>query len=224
MPSLKERPPNHEGGPPSFSQDARSDLQEPVSSDHDIEHGGPGQTRDKPLRVRYQPRDRGALIETVRLHPENMRQADALELIIVAAIVASRVDPLRWISYSRRHDWWTNARRYMPRSCTHATVVRGVDLLAAQGLLEHDRKRPGNLGWQSRFRATNALINLIEKALPSLVWVPAETILLKDEAKRLIGYPDTPDTLDLRRRLIPIVNQRGSGTRIQRRIGTHTSG
>jgi hypothetical protein len=79
--------------------------------------------------------------------------------------------------------------------------VPAVDRLADAGLLEHDRKRPFNLGWQSRFRAGPALVSFIRTATPALEHRPGEPIRLRDVAGDLMGYRDTKRTHAMRQKL-----------------------
>jgi hypothetical protein len=78
-------------------------------------------------------------------------------------------------------------------------VLPAVDELAAVGLLQHDRKVPGNLGWQSRFRATTVLQETVK--IPTVIYDPVELIRLKDRDDKLIDYRDTNNTISMRRRL-----------------------
>jgi hypothetical protein len=78
-------------------------------------------------------------------------------------------------------------------------VLPAVDELAAVGLLQHDRKVPGNLGWQSRFRATPKLLQTVK--IPTVIYDPVELIRLKDHDEKLIDYRDTKNTISMRRHL-----------------------
>ena len=198
---LKERPPDEES-PPSFGEEERAgfeNLSRGNDDAEDTEHALDGQPRDKPLRFRYRPKDRGSLVEALCLHPANKQHADALEAVISAVLVAYRVDPSRRISYTRRKQWY-QARRYLPASCTYTTVKAAVDLLDRNGLVGHDRRLPFHLGWQSAIWAAPDLISAIEGAPPPLVLIPSETIILKDEAKHRMDYPDSRLTVGMRRR------------------------
>ena len=198
---LKARPPD-EIGLPSSGEEERAgfeNLSRGNDGTEDIEHALDGQLRDKPLRFRYRPKERGSLVGALRLHPTNKHHADALEAVISAVLVAYRVDPSTRISYSRRKQWY-QARRYLPASCTYATVKAAVDLLDRSGLVAHDRRLPFHLGWQSAIWAAPDLISAIEGAPPPLVLIPSETIILKDKAKHRVDYPDTRLTVGMRRR------------------------
>jgi hypothetical protein len=116
--------------------------------------------------------------------PHNCKHAEAIAAVLLEAFIANLVAPEQWVSYSRRKEWWSSGRRYRGTFYTYATVLRAVDDLAASGLLEHDRKPPGNLGWQSRFRASPLLLKTI--TFPTVIYDPVELIRLKDNDQRLI--------------------------------------
>jgi hypothetical protein len=78
-------------------------------------------------------------------------------------------------------------------------VLPALGEVAAVGLLEHDRKPPGNLAWQSRFRATPKLLQTVK--ILTLIYDPVELIRLKDHDEKLIDYRDTNNTISMRRRL-----------------------
>jgi hypothetical protein len=61
------------------------------------------------------------------------------------------------------------------------------------------RKPPGNLGWQSRFRATEILQETAK--IPTVIYDPVELIRLKDHDDKLSDYRDTNNTISMRRRL-----------------------
>ena len=138
-------------------------------------------------------------IKSLDLPPaRNRKYAEARASVLLNARVASQVAPGEWVAYSRRRMWWSTGRRYRNTAYTYATVVSAVDELTRLGLFEHDRKRPGNLGWQSRFRATPVLQQL---DIPHVIYDPVELIRLKDNDRTLIDYHDTSNTRPMRRRL-----------------------
>jgi hypothetical protein len=101
-----------------------------------------------------------------------------------------------WVSYSRRGDWWTNRRRYLQFG--RRIVVPEIDILAEQGLFENDRRRPGDRGWQSRFRPTIALRTIARKMAP--LYIPGEVIVLRNANGDPEDYPDTTEIRAMRRR------------------------
>jgi len=155
--------------------------------------------RDRPLCFHWKAVDD----DWIRSHnlppPRNRKYAEARASVLLEALIANRVAPAQWISYSRRKEWWSSGTRYRGSSYTYATVPAAVEELAALGLLEHDRKPPGNLGWQSRFRATPKLLQAIR--IPTVIYDSYELIQLKDHEGELIDYRDTNNTISMRRRI-----------------------
>lgn len=152
--------------------------------------------RDLPLTFHWRALDND-WIKALDLPSHNRKSDEARASVLLNARVASQVAPGQWISYSRRREWWSTGRRYRNTAYTYATVVSAVDELARLGLFEHDRKRPGNLGRQSRFRASPLLRGATE--IPPVIYDPVELIRLKDREDRLIDYRDTLATKCMRR-------------------------
>ena len=123
--------------------------------------------------------------------------------ILGAAIQIGRENPEQWISYSRNHNYYANParKRYWPVNNMYAAVTSSVDQLAALGLIEHQKMPPGNLHWQSRFRATPELLRLFDEKKIELMLAPPERILLRDKDGRPIQYKDTEQTRRWRRRI-----------------------
>ena len=118
--------------------------------------------RDRPLCFHWKAIDDDWIIFLGLPPPRKRRYAEARASVLLEALIGNLVAPGQWISYSRRKEWWTTGRRYRGSSYSYATVLTAVDTLAALGLLEHDQKPPGNLGWQSRFRATTKLLQAVK--------------------------------------------------------------
>ena len=123
--------------------------------------------------------------------------------ILGAAIQVGRENPEQWISYSRNENYYANSarKRYWPVNNMYAAVTSSVDQLAALGLIEHQKMPPGNLHWQSRFRATPELLRLFDEKKIELMLAPPERILLRDKDGRPIQYKDTEQTRRWRRRI-----------------------
>jgi hypothetical protein len=155
--------------------------------------------RDRPLCFHWKAVDIDWIKSLDLPIPRNVKHAEARASILLEALIANRVAPGQWVSYSRRKEWWSNGTRYRGTSYSYATVLPAVDELAAVGLLDHDRKPSGNLGWQSRFRATPTLQETVK--IPTVIYDPVELIRLKDRAEKLIDYRDTNNTISMRRRL-----------------------
>lgn len=158
---------------------------------------GPG--RDRPLCFHWKAVDDGWMISLDLPPPRNRKHAEATASILIEALIAKLVAPGQWVSYSRRKEWWSNGTRYRGASYTYATVLGAVDELTGLGFLEHDRKPPGNLGWQSRFRATPKLPQAV--TIPTVMYDPVELLRLRDHNDKLIDYRDTNNTISMGRRL-----------------------
>jgi hypothetical protein len=156
--------------------------------------------RDFPLSFHWQVVDDDWMTLLGLPPPRNRRYAEARASVLLEALIGNLIAPGLWISYSRRKEWWSTGRRYRGSSYSYATVPAAVDELADFGFLEHDRKPSGNLGWQSRFRATPKLLRAV-KNIPTVVYDPVELIRLKDHDGELIDYRDTNNTISMRRRL-----------------------
>ena len=161
----------------------------------DIKNAG----RDRPLCFHWKALDNDWIRSLDLPRARNRQHAEARSSVLLEALIAHLAAPGQWISYSRRKEWWTSGRRYRGASYTYMTVPAAVDELATLGLLEHDRKPPGNLGWQSRFRATSKLLK--RARIPIVIYDPVELIRLKDHDGELIDYQETNNTISMRRRL-----------------------
>jgi hypothetical protein len=156
--------------------------------------------RDKPLSFHWKPLD-PTWIDSLSLPvARSKKEAAARASVLTEALVVARAETSRWISYSRRRGFYSGQQRYFGTDYTYATVPPVIDQLASCGLLEHDKKPPGSMGWQSRFRAAPALIATFEQPLPVL-FDPLETIRLKDKNGHLVDYRDTAATEKMRRNL-----------------------
>jgi hypothetical protein len=100
-----------------------------------------------------------------------------------------------WVSYSRRMGWYAEQpdRFYWPKWFTYTYVISAVDNLEAVALLLHDKKHRGNRHWQSRFLATEKLINPDAK----LIYKPIHLIVMRDEDKQNIAYERNPRVLKM---------------------------
>ncbi len=78
--------------------------------------------RDKPLSFHWRAVDE-TWIDDLSLPKPRSRKHDAARCaIIVDAALSGIAEPGRWISYSRRHDWWAQGKRYRGSAFTYATV------------------------------------------------------------------------------------------------------
>jgi hypothetical protein len=149
----------------------------------------PDEGRDRPLSCNWR------LDDPDRRASFGLAKGDDLaeEAILAMAMQTFWSSPAAWISYSRRRQWWSGgaARSWWGPEFTYTTVVRAVDRCAELGLLEHDRKPPGNRGWQSRFRAGPELVAAMSATPPGLRYEPRELILLRGEHDEPLEYRRT---------------------------------
>jgi len=165
-----------------------------------IEHLDTYSNRDKPLSFHWETLD-DTWLDALGLPPARSdKERRARNAILTEAVTVGRAEPDRWISYSRRKAFYAGKRRYHGTDYAYSTVPPIIDALAAEDLFKHDKKRPSSRGgWQSRFRATPALLATIEKPLP-VIYEPLETVRLKDKDGHLIDYRrDTAKTVAMRR-------------------------
>jgi hypothetical protein len=157
--------------------------------------------RDYALSFHWKPVDFGVL-DGLGLPPaRNIVHGRARASILTEAYIIGHTQPNRWISYSRRRDFYTDQQRYRGTAYTYNTVVSTVDQLADFGLLENAVAHPGSRGRQSRFRATTELVDAFDRPI-SVHYDPHELIQLKDADGRLVQYRDTAETERMRRELI----------------------
>ncbi len=129
--------------------------------------------RDKPLSFHWRApefdcRDIGLPKPKSRKH-ELAQQSIVLDL----ALEAQGQD--REISYSRRHDWWSETRRYRGGAYTYSTVVSSIDALAAEGLVVSSRAAPRR---PSSARSTEDFMNAHLKGISrqlGIDWKPPKT-------------------------------------------------
>src|SRR5262249_50507507 len=102
--------------------------------------------RDRPLTMNWMPLDPDAYAQLGL--PQLTRNATkARDQIITEALVAG---PNRYISYSRRKEFYVQRQRYYRVTYSYRSIIPAVDQLAAAGLLDHERRPPGSRGYQSR--------------------------------------------------------------------------
>jgi hypothetical protein len=152
--------------------------------------------------------------QALGLPPAKSRAAAITRARIIAeAFVVGRADPSAWISYSRRRRFYAERGRYRSPTYTYDKVVPAVDQLAASGLVEHEKAAPGQLGWQSRFRASSKLINQLSGTPIAILHDPHELAVLRDEDGKLVDYRETNQT-DRWRRNLGIINEALGGATI----------
>jgi hypothetical protein len=163
---------------------------------------------DKPLvftwHIGWRPRQLEEADALIGLPTAKTRDRQLVRgYVLGAAIHIGRENSELWISYSRNENYYANRarKRYWPVNNMYAAVVSSVDQLASLGLIEHQKMPPGNLHWQSRFRATPELLRLFDEKKIELMLAPPERILLRDKQGRPIEYNDTEQTRRMRKRL-----------------------
>jgi hypothetical protein len=139
--------------------------------------------------------------------PTSKAEQEARSSILTEAYLIHRLDPDGWVSYSRNKTWYSAAPRYRGSAYTYTTVTRSIDMLAAVGLLNHNKAPPGTYRQiQSTFKASPSLIAALGSAPLPVLYDPAETLLLRDRDKNLIQYRDTEETRSIRKNLA-IINE-----------------
>ena len=164
--------------------------------------------RDKPLSFHWRTVDEFWIDDLSLPKPRSRKHDAARSAIIVDAALSGIAEPGKWISYSRRHDWWNQGKRYRESAFTYATVVPAVDELRRLWLLENQVALPGSRGRQSRLRAKPQLIEAARPALvlpameaPTVIYDPYESIRLKNADGNLIDYGDTHRSEAMRREM-----------------------
>jgi hypothetical protein len=172
--------------------------------------------RDKPLSFHWRAESDEYLnnIPPPGYLSESQRRAWAS---IILDAVLEEMGVGRWISYSRRKSFYSGCQRYYGTDYTYCIVPPIVDHLEAAGIIEHEKARPGDLGWQSRFRAAPGLVEAV--TLPPVTHDPLELVRLKKD-KRLVDYRDTAGTETWRRKLQGF-NEVISGSVITLDVGEH---
>jgi hypothetical protein len=151
--------------------------------------------RDKPLTLNWAPIELDAY-DCLGLPPLSSRNAmKARTALITEALAAGD----RWISYSRDKHFYTRGQRYYRPTYTYHSILPAVGQLADAGLFEHEKMPPGHRGFQSRFRATPAL--LAEMARVPIEYRPLEIIILRDADGNPVDYRDSRETRRMRKQL-----------------------
>jgi hypothetical protein len=116
--------------------------------------------------------------------------------VLEQAIKTYRSDPERWISYSRNKNWYHEPGRqqYFPVRTAYASIKSAIDQLGGTGVIEHQMSPRGNLGQQSRFRATPDLYRAYTERPVPLVCAPRERIILRDADGGLAAYQNSRQT------------------------------
>ncbi|MCJ2137326.1 helix-turn-helix domain-containing protein [Methylobacterium sp. J-026] len=157
----------------------------------------PPAERDRPLTFHWRPRTGETLNSSVFTSMQGTDREISRQHIIAEAMLAHEEG--RYVSYSRRKAFYTGRRRYHGTAFTYTNVLSCVEELLRQGLIEEERASPGNLGWQSRFRASTKLAEACSDVEfhHKLIGL----IFLKDADGNLVDYQDTDATIRMTREL-----------------------
>jgi hypothetical protein len=151
--------------------------------------------RDKPLTLNWAPIQPDAYDCFGLPALSNAKAMKARTQIITEALAAGD----RFTSYSRDKHFYARGQRYYRRTYTYSSVLPAVGQLADAGLIEHEKVPPGYRGFQSRFRASQALLK--EMAQVPIVYRPLEIIVLRDADGNPIDYRDNRETRRMRKQL-----------------------
>jgi hypothetical protein len=151
--------------------------------------------RDKPLTLNWLPAE-PEILDCLGLPDLTRLATEARDQILTEALVAG---PDRWISYSRRWEFYSHGQRYYRQTYTYRAIIPAVDQLAAEGLLDHQKMPQGHRGFQSRFRASDVLLKELGR-LP-VIYRPFELLILRDLNGDLVDYRDNRETRRMRKNL-----------------------
>lgn len=132
-----------------------------------------------------------------------------VQLILLNAYNAHLYDEEMYIGYSRAESSYKKDSRYNKLFVSYSTFLKVIDKLTELGYIENIpgfRNRNTGFGRQSRFRATENLIQKIESFKIEQKMICRDTayeeiIILKDKHKQLAEYEDTIKTKQMRRDL-----------------------
>ena len=131
------------------------------------------------------------------------KQQAATSILYGDLLVAYRLDPERWVSYSRRKEFYAHRTRYWPEPLSYTTVMRFIER-EAHGNIENKSSSQGQRGTQSRMRLSPTAAHSFEQAGAKLIFDPPEIVVLRDANKQLIDYGDNAETRRIRFKLITI--------------------
>jgi hypothetical protein len=153
--------------------------------------------RDRPLTFHWHAMD---LVRLLYL-PQARGRAHELARASILAEAILGWESGQHVSYSRRWAFYSASGRYRGTAFTYSTVTSAIPDLARAGWINDYRVPPGNLGRQSTFHATDALIDRYHEGICELVYTAGEIILLKGQDGELADYRDTRETRRLRKDL-----------------------
>jgi hypothetical protein len=157
--------------------------------------------RDRPFTFQWQSPD--GFVEALDLPVAHNGAYEATRRAILAEALLG-AETGQGVSYSRRKVFYSIGKRYRSSDHTYATVLGSVDELERKGWLFGHRAKPNSRGWQSSFWATPDLVRVAREFASDLKYEMREPIRLKNEAGELVDYPETRETLRIRKALDPI--------------------
>ena len=123
-----------------------------------------------------------------------------LKVVVLDLYIAYPADPLMFVSYSRDRNKFSKTERLGRLFLGYGPLKRVIDGLETLGFIEnhigfYDKNR--KFGFQSRMRATPALIDLIKTGgvTPFMVsYDIGEVVLLRDADGEDLSFPETEET------------------------------
>jgi hypothetical protein len=132
------------------------------------------------------------------------QQDEATAILFGELSIAHRAGPKRWVSYSRRREFYSARSRYQPGAITFATVTGFVRTNVELGNIEHVVSSPRRRGTQSKMRLTEMTALGFSSQGAKLVYDPPELIILRDRDGKLVDYADNDEVRRIRRNLSSI--------------------
>lgn len=132
----------------------------------------------------------------------------SLTVLLLNLLESWYLDREGWVSVSRNKNFYTIPKRYNPLDIGYRSLVRTLDALVENKLIEQKigfRDERVNRSFRTRIRPDARLSDLFVRLGSKKVNVSVarnyETILLRDSEKRLVDYEDTNETKEMRGRL-----------------------
>jgi hypothetical protein len=142
--------------------------------------------------------------EGLRLSETKPRHIRAQQLLLGLAVHRGLCCPIEFTSYSRKKAWWARPHAYLDHALGFSTVVPAIDTFAAEGLLTNEKATSSYFERQSRFRATDALLNASPVIHQMLKYQAPDPLQLRDEEGRPMRFEEDDETRRMRRDLVEI--------------------